>query len=133
MATLHPDVTYHHPLVEVPVRGREQVMKVFALFVSVAEDVEFVGEFGGDRTHALVMDFRVDGHSIQAIDHLQLDDDGRILEILGAMRPFTSLQALAPRVAGPLGELIAAQGSDDADRFRRAGLADISQSEAAGT
>jgi hypothetical protein len=126
-ATLHPNVAYHHPLVEVPVRGREQVWKVFALFASVVEEgPEFVGEFSGDRTHALVMRFRVDGRPIEAIDHLQLDDKGRIDEIVGAMRPFTAVRALAHRVAGPLGGLIAAQGANDAERFERSGLAEVS-------
>lgn len=129
MGAMHPDITYHHPLVEVPVRGREQVMKIFALLASVVDDneLEVVDEFSGDRALALVIRFRVDGNPVDSVDHFQLDDDGWIHEILGAMRPFTSLRMLARRVAEPLGEVIAAQGSDDADRFQRSRLREAAQ------
>jgi SnoaL-like domain len=112
IAALHPEVTFHTPLVDVPLRGRDQVLKLFAVLSTVFEGFEFTDELVGDATHALVFRVRVDGHPIEGVDYLRLDEDGRVRSITVAMRPFTSVQALARRMVDPLEDLIASQGTD---------------------
>jgi SnoaL-like domain len=102
IAALHPEVTFHTPLVVDPVRGRDQVLKLFAVLATVFEDFEYVDELEGEGTRALVFRLRVDDQAIEGVDYLQLDEDGRIRAISVAMRPFTSVTVLAERMAEPL-------------------------------
>ena len=106
IAALHPEVSFNTPLIDVPVRGREQVLRLFAVLATVFEDFQFVDELAGDGTHAFVFRLRVDGHPIQGVDYLQLDEEGLVRHFTVSMRPFTSVRALARRMAEPLAELL---------------------------
>ena len=98
MEALHPDVSFYTPAFTEPIHGRDNVLMLFAVLGNVFEDPEFVDELEGESTHALVFRLKVDGHPIEGIDHLDLDDEGRVRRITVFMRPLPSLQVLAGRM-----------------------------------
>ena len=97
MEALHPDVSFYTPGFIEPVEGRDNVMMLFAKLATVFEEPEIVDELEGDGTRAIAFRLKVDGHPIEGMDYLQLDDDGRVLRITVSMRPLASLQILADR------------------------------------
>lgn len=113
-AALHPDVTFHSPVFDYPLRGRDRVVALFGVLATVFEDPEITDELGGQGTHAITFRLSVDGHPIEGVDHLQLDVDGRVRTITVSLRPLASMQVLAARVAEPYATLLAGQGPGDA-------------------
>jgi SnoaL-like domain len=113
-AALHPDVTFHSPAFEDPLRGRDTVLALFGVLATVFEDPEITDELAGDGTHAITFRLGVDGHPIEGVDYLQLDEDGRVRSITVSMRPLASVQALAARMAESFSNLAASQASSDA-------------------
>lgn len=116
MAALHPDVILHTPVVDVPVRGRDRVLGLFAVLAGVFEEPEIVDELVSDGTRAIVFRLRVDGVPIEGVDYLRLDAEGLVRSITVCMRPLTSVQALAARMVQPLADLVADQSPGDARR-----------------
>jgi SnoaL-like protein len=113
-AALHPDVTFYSPAFEDPLRGRDTVLALFAVLATVFEDPEITDELAGHGTHAITFRVSVDGHPIEGVDHLQLDEDGRVRSITVSMRPLASVQVLAARMAEPFSNLAASQAPSDA-------------------
>jgi hypothetical protein len=102
---LHPDVIFHTPAFEEQVLGREKVLALFGVLATVFEDPVITDELTGDGSHAIAFRLRVDGHPIEGVDHLQLDEDGLVRRITVTMRPLSSLQVLADRMAGTVANL----------------------------
>ena len=98
-ASLHPDVIFDTPAFEAPIRGRDNVLALFAVLATVFEDPEITDELVGEGTHAITFRLSVGGHPIEGVDYLQLDDDGRVRRITVTMRPLASVEALADRMA----------------------------------
>ena len=98
-ASLHPDVTFYTPAFERPIEGRDRVMALFGTIATVFEDVEITDELEGDGTRAVAFRIRVDGHRLEGLDYLKLDDSGLVTSIAVSMRPLKALQALAARMA----------------------------------
>jgi hypothetical protein len=71
---------------------------LFAVLGNVFVDPEIVDELEGEGTRALVFRLKVNGHPVEGIDHLDLDDEGRVRRITVFMRPLRSLQVLADRM-----------------------------------
>jgi ketosteroid isomerase-like protein len=94
-AILHPDVTFHSPVLEEPLQGRERALGVFAALAVVVDDFEIVDELEGDGTLALAFRVRYGEHRIDAMDHLTLDQDGRVRAIVVTMRPLEAVRALS--------------------------------------
>jgi hypothetical protein len=115
-AALHPGVTFHSPLIDVPVRGRDRVLGLFAVLATVFEEPEITDELVAEGTRAFVFRLTVDDHPIEGVDYVRLDADGLVRSISVLMRPLASVQALARRMAEPLAELVSEQSPDDARR-----------------
>jgi hypothetical protein len=107
-AVLHPDVIFHTPGFDAPVRGRDAVLMLFGYLATTFESPEITDELSGDGTHAIAFRLTVDGHPIEGVDHLRLDEDGLVREITVTMRPLSSVQVLAERVADVHAKLTAA-------------------------
>src|SRR2546421_3035752 len=124
--SLHPDVALVDPLMSFTWRGRDRVAAVLDAIGSVAHDLEYTDELAGAGTRALRFRLRVDGHRVEGMLHLELDDEGRVLSIAISMRPLASVQALAVRMADHLPELLAGttlNGGEMAERrFTRHGV-----------
>jgi hypothetical protein len=102
---LHPDVIFDTPAFETPVRGRLNVLALFGVLATVFEDPVVTDELSGEGSHAITFCLSVDGHAIQGVDYLELDEQGRVRRITVTMRPLASLQVLAKRMAETVAEL----------------------------
>jgi hypothetical protein len=98
MAALHPEVVFYPPGFVEPVRGRENVLMLFGLLGSVFEDPEITDELEGDGSHVITFRLGVDGHPIEGVDYLKLDQDGLVTSITVSMRPLPSVQVLTERM-----------------------------------
>ncbi|MFL5913767.1 MAG: PaaI family thioesterase [Gaiellaceae bacterium] len=123
--SLHPDVALVDPLMSFTWRGRDRVAAVLDAIGSVAHDLEYTDELAGVGTRALRFRLRVDGHRVEGMHHLELDEEGRVLSISISMRPLASVQALAVSMADHLPGLLAGRtlnGGELAERrFTRHG------------
>lgn len=113
-AALAPDVVFRSPAVFKPYEGREAVMHLLGTVVEVFEDFEYTDELVGDTragsrrqgtggTHALVFRARVGERMVEGLDHLTVDADGLITELVVMVRPLSGLMALAEAMAERLG------------------------------
>ena len=104
-ASLHPDVVFYTPAFEAPIRGRDRVLRLFAVLATVFEHPAITDELEGVGTRAVAFRLTVGGHPIEGVDHLELDADGLVRAIRVSMRPLASLEALAERMAATHAEL----------------------------
>jgi hypothetical protein len=98
MEALHPDVSFHTPAFVDPIRGRENVLTLFGVLATVFDNPIITDELEGDGSRAIVFRVEVDGHPIEGVDHLQLDEQGLVKRITVSMRPLPSVQVLAERM-----------------------------------
>jgi SnoaL-like protein len=104
-AALRPDVVFDTPAFEEPIRGRENVLALFGVLSTVFEEPVITDELRGECSRAITFRLRVDGHQIDGVDYLRLDQMGLVRRITVTMRPLTSLQVLADRMADTVREL----------------------------
>lgn len=102
-AALAPDVVFRSPAVFKPYEGREAVMHLLGTVIQVFEDFEYTDELEGNGTHALVFRARVGDRSVEGLDHLTLDADGLVTQLVVMVRPLSGLTALAEAMAQRLG------------------------------
>ena len=98
-AALAPDVQFHSPVAFRPFDGREATAGVLAAIMSVFEDFEYTDELESGDTVALLFRARVGDKSVQGIDFLRLDDEGRIAEFTVMLRPLSAIMAVGERMA----------------------------------
>ena len=101
-ATLHPEVTFRSPAVFKPYEGVDTVMELLRHVTQVFEDFEYTDELDGDGTHALIFRARVGDKEVQGLDHLTLDDDGLVTQLVVMLRPLSGLIAVAEAMAARL-------------------------------
>jgi hypothetical protein len=104
-ATLREDVELHSPVLFRGFEGRETVMAVLTHVAGTLEDFAYTDEAVGDGTVVLRFKARVGGTEleIEGIDHLTLDEDGRIADLTVFMRPMSALTAFNEQMAERLG------------------------------
>ena len=106
---LAPDVVFRSPAVFKPYEGREAVMHLLSTVIQVFEDFEYTDElegaiqWGAGGTHALVFRARVGDRWVEGLDHLTLDSDGLITQLVVMVRPLSGLTALAEAMTQRLG------------------------------
>ena len=100
LALLADDVVFRTPAVFKPYEGRETVATILRTVLGVFEDFRYTDELTGDGVHALIFEARVGDRTLQGIDLIRGDDDGRIAELTVMVRPASGLMALAERM-GP--------------------------------
>ena len=97
---LADDVVFRSPAVFKPYEGREAVETILRTVFGVFEDFRYTDELAGDGADALIFEARVGERSLQGMDLIRLDDEGRIAEFTVMVRPASGLIALAERM-GP--------------------------------
>jgi hypothetical protein len=97
-AVLHPDVVFDTPAFEAPIRGRDNVLALFAVLATVFENPQITAELSGEGTHAIAFRLSVEGHPIEGVDLLRLDAERRVERITVSMRPLDSVRVLAARM-----------------------------------
>ena len=101
-AALAPDVAFRSPVVFKPYEGRDTVMHLLANVIEVFEDFEYTDELAGDGTHALIFRARVGDKQVEGLDHLTLDADGLVTELMVMVRPLSGLIAVAQAMGARL-------------------------------
>ena len=103
-AALSPDVVFRSPVVFKPYEGREAVMHLLSTVVQVFEDFEYTDELeGSGDTHALIFRARVGDREVEGLDHITVDADGLVTQLVVMVRPLSGLTALAQAMAERLG------------------------------
>ncbi len=97
---LADDVTFRSPAVFKPYQGRETVATILRTVLGVFEDFRYTDELAGDGVHALIFEARVGDRTLQGMDLIRDDGDGRIGEFTVMVRPASGLMALGERM-GP--------------------------------
>jgi len=100
VALLVENVVFRSPAVFKPYEGRETVATILRTVFEVLEGFRYTDELDGDGIHALVFEAHVGDRSLQGIDLLRPDADGRIAEFTVMIRPASGLIAVAERM-GP--------------------------------
>lgn len=108
---LAEDVVFWSPALFKPYAGRAATMIFLRAAMQVFEDFRYVRTFTADdgRGHVLMFEASVAGRSLEGADFVTLGDDGLVREFRVMVRPAKGLaalmEAMAPRVEGPLAEL----------------------------
>jgi hypothetical protein len=93
---LHPDAVFESPVVHTPQRGRDLV---FA-YLSSADQVlggpgfRYIGEWTAPGSAILEFETEVEGISINGIDMIKWDDEGRIVHFKVMVRPLKAINLL---------------------------------------
>ena len=100
LETFAPDAVVRSPFTDgLTFNGREQIGAILGVVLDALEDLRYVDEIhAGDRT-VLLATARVDGTAIELVDHMVLDERGRIRELTVFFRPLPAI-AVAMRLIG---------------------------------
>ena len=102
--TFAPDAVLRSPLTSRLVfSGREQIEAVMGVVIDVFEDLRYTDQLvSGDRA-VLVATARVKGRELEMVDHLRLDEQGKIRELTVFFRPFPVVAVAMHAIATGLG------------------------------
>src|SRR4051795_9444249 len=100
VALLADDVVFRSPAVFKPYEGRATVETILRTVFTVFEDFRYTDELDGEGVHGLIFEANVGDRSVQGLDLVRSDSDGRIAEFTVMVRPASGLIALAERM-GP--------------------------------
>lgn len=98
---LTEDAVFYSPAVFAPQRGRATAVA----YLRAAEqmfsgtDFHYVEKWFGERSAVLHFAAEVDGLSVEGIDMIHWDDDGKITSVKVMIRPFKALQGVIGRMA----------------------------------
>jgi SnoaL-like domain len=112
-AALAPDVVLYSPLTGTyKFEGPDRVVELLQIVRETFEEMTQLEYFGNESTHALMFESRLrGGRTLQGVDTLRFDDQGRVREFRVFIRPLPGLTAfmaeLAPRLAARRGRLTA--------------------------
>lgn len=98
---LAPDAVFYSPAVFSPQRGRDTAAAYLraAGQMFAGTDFHYVEKWFGDNSAVLHFAAEVDGLSVEGIDMIHWDDDGRIVSVKVMIRPFKALQGVIGRMA----------------------------------
>jgi hypothetical protein len=101
---LAEDVVFHSPVVHAPQRGP----KLTAWYLSAALDVfvnetfRYVREVVGESDAALEFETVIDGVSVNGVDLIKWNEEGRITEFKVMIRPLQAINTVHQRMAATL-------------------------------
>jgi hypothetical protein len=91
--TLREDVVLHSPVLFRGFEGRDTVLAVLTHVAATLEDLTYTDELADENTVALRFKAKVGDRELEGIDFLELDEEGRVRELIVFMRPFSALTA----------------------------------------
>ena len=100
VALLADDAVFNSPAVFKPYEGRAAVETILRTAFGIFEDFRYTDELAGEDAHGLVFEARVGDRTLQGLDLIRTDADGRIADFTVMVRPASGLMALAERM-GP--------------------------------
>lgn len=99
-----PDAVVHSPITGiVTFAGHEQIRAVFAVILDVFKDIRYSDELHGEDSAVLVASAQVDGTDIELVDHMRLDERGKISELTVFFRPLPAIAVSARAIGAGLG------------------------------
>jgi len=101
--TLREDVVLHSPILFRGFEGRDVVGQVLTHVAATLEDLTYVGELVGEDSVCLRFEAKVGELELEGIDYLQLDGDGKVVDLTVFMRPMSALTAFNERMKERLG------------------------------
>lgn len=104
-ALLADDVTFHSPVVHTPQVGKALTMKYLgaALQVFLNGSFRYVREVVGARDAVLEFVVEIDGITVNGVDMMHWNDDGRITDFKVMIRPLKGMNVVRERMAAMLG------------------------------
>jgi ketosteroid isomerase-like protein len=98
---LHDDVVFRSPAVFKAYQGKATVTTILKTVGTVFEDFRYIDDLVSETgTHVLVFEARVGEKTLQGMDYLKTDAEGRITELTVMIRPLSGLIAVAEQM-GP--------------------------------
>ena len=116
---LAPDFVLNSPILAVPFSGIDEASDLFAVLLEELWPLTYLDEIPGDP-HVLHFTGEIKGQTLEGIDLLRFDDEGRVNEMTVFFRPLAAVAAflgatgskLGRRMVGPgRGAIIAAAGA----------------------
>ena len=101
-ALLHEEVEFRSPAVFRPYRGRTTVAHLLHHARATLEGLTYIDELHGEGSVALLFTARVGDKELEGLDHLTLDEQGRITRFRVMIRPASGLMAVAKAMADRL-------------------------------
>jgi hypothetical protein len=102
---LNEDVVLHSPILFRGFEGRELVSQVLTHVAATLEDLTYVDELAGEDSVCLRFKAKVGDRELEGIDYLQLDGDGKVVDLTVFMRPMSALTAFNEQMKERLGVL----------------------------
>ena len=103
---LHPDVVFESPVVHTPQRGRDITFKYLTSVVKIlgGPTFRFTGEWTNDTGAVLEFANDIDGITINGVDIITCDAEGRITRFKVLVRPLKAINLLHRLMAEQLGK-----------------------------
>ena len=101
---LHPDAVFESPVVHAPQRGRDITFKYLTAAAKVLGGPEFryLGEWRNEAGAVLEFENMVDGITINGVDIISFDAEGRITHFKVMVRPLKAINLLHQLMADEL-------------------------------
>jgi hypothetical protein len=101
---LADDVVFHSPVVHTPQVGKTITLQYLsaAFQVFFNESFQYIRELTGPRDAVLEFQVEIDGISVNGVDMIKWDDEGRIVEFKVLIRPFKAVNLIHQKMAAML-------------------------------
>ena len=103
-ALLADDVVFHSPVVHTPQTGKPitTLYLTAALHVFGNDSFRYVREIVGERDAVIEFQVEIDGLSVNGVDMIKWDDDGRIVEFKVILRTLKAVNLIHQKMAAML-------------------------------
>jgi len=101
---LSDDVVFHSPVVHTPQRGKAITTQYLAAAFNVFfnETFKYVREVAGPRDAVLEFQVDIDGISVNGVDMLKWNDEGKIVEFKVLIRPLKAINLIHQKMGAML-------------------------------
>jgi hypothetical protein len=101
---LADDVVFHSPVVHTPQLGKTITLQYLsaAFRVFFNDSFRYVREITGPRDAALEFQVEIEGVSVNGIDLIKWDDEGKIVEFKVLIRPLKAINLIHQKMAAML-------------------------------
>ena len=100
-ALIADNAVFHSPVVHTPQVGKELALRYLTAAFSVffVDSFRYVRELVGDNDAVLEFVLEIDGISVNGVDMIRWDDDGRIVEFKVMIRPLEAINLIHQTMA----------------------------------
>ena len=103
-ALIADNAVFHSPVVHTPQVGKERVLRYLTAAFSVffVDSFRYVRELVGDNDAVLEFVLEIDGISVNGVDMIRWDDEGKIVEFKVMIRPLEAINLIHQKMAATL-------------------------------